>query len=94
MYSFAFSLSMPLQSSNIKQMAADTTMSYSDISPKSILIFPNISILTCTICKPKICLCPSVEGHKTAKEGKLRMIPRQGMIQNLQYINFLLWVGV
>jgi hypothetical protein len=27
MYSFAFSLSMPLQSSNIKQMAANTTIS-------------------------------------------------------------------
>lgn len=31
MYSLAFSLSMPLQSSNIKQMAADTSISYRNI---------------------------------------------------------------
>lgn len=73
-YSFAFSLSMPLQFSSIEHMAADTTSGLNDMSWRSIkkfkahVIMPMafIFFLTNTKHKPKICLCSNMGGHKTA----------------------------
>ena len=35
-----------------------------------------------------------MDGHKTAKKGRLRIILHQGMIKNLQYVKVLFSVGM